>query len=358
LLFGEATMGLLGQIEAYLATHPQLIAAAGTPFVAWLAAKLLAGVLALFSLRRAHQITSPDDPALDAVEAIQRRRFPVEERDPEGVLTEKIAASGFRVFRKPRSSAVMIVLYYRRGKDITAYLTAEYFADLRTVFFWYIAMGDEDKPDGANSDASPGDPADAKAALRLVTKLLLICKRLGGWDNVIAEVDARDGREALKRLRRFQHYAWHLRHARFDNPLRPLLMVGRWLGIGNATQRPSVFKRDVPFRMPLHEAGLVEEAQAHETPAWLVVAPRDNEALAKAPGGFPTLRRESVAVLLEALRRSYTDPEEPAFNSYIARFFETMAAQLPEESRLLSQRADIGSLGHVQPSRPPPLAAE
>lgn len=337
-------MDFIKPIEQYLAEHPALIGAVSTPLAIWLGGKLLALVISLFNLRRVHQIVSADDPALDEVETIQRIKFPIEERDPEGLLARKIAASDFDPMKRPRGDEAMIVLYYKRGRNVIAYLTAEYFKETRTIFFWYIALRDEHK-DGAaeegGSAAVPMDPGDVRAALKMVKKLLTICDRIGGtWEHVIAEVDSRDMIEAVFRLRRFQQYAWLLRYSNYDDPMRWPAQVWRWLRGGTGKQPPSVFKVEIPFRMPLHEAGLTFEAEKHETPAWLVVAPRDNEAVRKL-GPDRVMPRDEVVTLLHALRNSYSDPDEPQYNAYITGFYDKLVSTVPEQSRLISRLSSV-----------------
>lgn len=333
-------MGYIAQIEAFLSTYPALVAAIGSPLVLLVLGKLFFLGLGVFTLRRVHQITSPDDPALSRVEDIQNDRFPVEERDPEGLLARKIAASNFDMRKRPGGDAATIVLYYKLGQDILAYLTAEYFVSTRTVFFWYIAKSDE-TPDGRRLG-----PGDAEMARRLVKALLRTCNRIAGpWRYVIAEVDARNVNDAIKRLGVFQSYAHALRYSNYDDPLRWLWQrLVRLFLRGRKAMPPSVFKVDIAFRMPLHEAGFLFEAEKHETPAWFVVAPRDNTALPQL-NGEPVMLRDQVVGLLDTLRQSYIDPDEPAYSAYITRFFDSLAAAIPEHSRLIFRREGLGSGG-------------
>ena len=332
-------MSIVTQIETALSAYPALTAAIGSPLVLLLAGKLFLLLYSIFKLRRVHQITSADDPALGKVEDIQRARFPIEERDPEGLLAQKIAASDFDMMKAPGSDAAMIVLYYKVGQEIVAYLTAEHFRAARIIFFWYIAKRDE-APHAKASEAAQ-DPADSEMATHMVRKLLKVCRKNGGWDRVIAEVDSRDPREAVMRLRKFQQYAWQLRFSYFDHPVRWLLQRGplRWL-FAQKKVPPSVFKVDMPFKTPLHKAGFIFESERHETPAWLVVAPRDNEAVEEV-GDRRFMPQEQVVALLDALRRSYEDPDEPEYSAYIAAFYDKIAKAVPDPSRLIFRLSEL-----------------
>lgn len=357
---GGTMVDLLTQIETFLTEYRAVATVIGSPLVALLAGKLFLMLVAVFKLRRVHQIVSADDPALGDVEDIQRIRFPIEERDPEGLLSQKIAASEFNMLGKPHSNAAMIVLYYKVGGKILAYLTAEHFRSERIIFFWYIAKGAE-TPNAGSDERTERGPAESEVATDLVSKLIHICNGYGGWDHVIAEVDSRDPHEAVMRLRRFQQYAWHLRFSKFDHPLRWLLQRPplRWI-IPRKPPAPSVFKVDLPFKMPLHEAGFLFEAEKHETPAWLVVAPRENEKV-ETVGGRHVMPREKVVALLDALRRSYEDPDEPEYSAYIATFYDTIAETVPDPSRLICRgpelavdRAAPRAAGNVVLGRPRP----
>ena len=335
-------MGFIAQIEAVLSRYPGLVAAIGSPLVLLLAGKLFLLLYSLFKLRRVHQITSADDPALGKVEDIQRARFPIEERDPEGLLAQKIAASNFDMMKQPGSDAAMIVLYYKVGHEIVAYLTAEHFRAARVIFFWYIAKRDEAPNARASKSVQAGqEPADSEMATHMVRKLLRVCQKNGGWDHVIAEVDSRDPHEAVMRLRKFQQYARQLRYSYFDHPVRWLVQRSplRWL-FKQGKVPPSVFKVDMPFKMPLHEAGFIFEAQRHETPAWLIVAPKKNEAVEEV-GDQHFMPQEQVVALLDALRRSYEDPEEPEYSAYIAAFYDKIAKSVRDPSRLIFRLSEV-----------------
>lgn len=331
---------LLTQIEKFLTEYRTIVTVIGSPLVVLVAGKLFLVLMSVFKLRRVHQIISADDPALGDVEDIQRVRFPIEERDPEGLLSQKIAASKFNMLGKPRSNAAMIVLYYKVGGKILAYLTAEHFRSERIIFFWYIAKGEE-APNVRPGERAGREPAESEVATDLVSKLIRVCNGYGGWDHVIAEVDSRDPHEAVTRLRRFQQYAWHLRYSKFDHPLRWLLQRPplRWL-FPPKPPSPSVFKVDMPFKMPLHEAGFLFEAEKHETPAWLLVAPRENETVEKA-GDRHVMPREQVVALIDVLRQSYHDPEEPEYSAYIAGFFGRAAQAVPDPSRLICRGSEL-----------------
>jgi hypothetical protein len=308
-----------------------LITLVGSPVVVAIGARFYS----IFQLRRVYQIKSADDGAIAAIEQIQERIFPKEECDPPGFLSQKIEDSHFDILGRPRSNQVMICLYYRKGRRFHGYLSAEYFVDTKTIFFWYLVnLRRSDSPYskekmGEEAEDLGPDHYDTKVAVHLIKKLSRICNGIDGpWRQMIAEVDSSQVEEAVKRVSQFQRYSRTLRRSTWRGRLIRLFKP-------TASQRPQVFKADMDFKMPLHDPGLLYEASRHETAAWLVIAP---QAPMEHKDGGPELDKARIGEIFESLVGSYRDKHEPRFNEYISRFYADLLAKLPERVRLVSER--------------------
>lgn len=315
-------------------------------------------IAAIFQLRRVHLVTRADDPVIDLIEQVQRLHFPEEELDSPGLLAERIAASKFDMFKKPRAESAVILIYYRRRGKIHGYLSAEYFKKTRTIFFWYLVnveiSGKRRVERQGTADGEMEATAiahDTKAAVKLIQKLSRVCNGINGsWRQIVAEVDATSAHKAIPRLKMFQRYAKSLaRQAGNRNPLR-------WLFGAKKPGAPQVFKVDVPFKMPLHEAGFLFEAEKHETPAWLVFAPQDPSQL-QMQDGRCSLPRARVDEMLETLRLSYQNADDPEYNRYIDGFYARLSQGLPEQCPLISRGSEFGASQRAARRRPVKTAA-
>ncbi len=336
----------------------------GQVFVALVGATLVAifGYLLASSRRvasrwlskKVFQIRSPTDEKLHTIEELQRV-FPPEERDPSGVLADCISASNY-VNGKPQSDVAQIVLYYESEGRIQGYLSAEYYIPERTIFLWYLVnlrtISDSTvlKWPPTSSDLSLEERNERErerdSALALfrelrehdyddhVSEYLLralssTCEQIKApWRHVIAEVDARRGRDAAGKLRIFQGYISKILSPTVWQRVRSKLpLIGRRID-----QSEWVFAIDVPFAMPLHDPDLLagrsaSEIKKYETKAWLIYGPRPT-------GTTPTLARADVLMFYDVLATSYKKGIVD-YDAYIDSYFENLKTKVPEHPRLL-----------------------
>lgn len=285
------------------------------------------------------QITRHDDPDIGRIEYLQSLIFPEPELDPPGVLAEKIRRSKYDFRKRPGSDHCLVLLCHKVNGQINGYISAEYFLESGIIFFWYLVSVHPRKLDaafegnGTETARSKGIARmyDAHTALSLIRRLSFACNRIRKpWRYVIAEVDSAHPKHALARLAQFQSYRKALLLEVREQGLEP---TGR-------SEPSAVFKVDIDFMMPLHEPGMVAEAAEHETPAWLVIAAQRKTELAASDEG-PVLTRADAAAMLTALQQSYTTPQEPGYNRYIASFYEGLRQRLPRYCRLVQQRSEI-----------------
>jgi hypothetical protein len=294
----------------------------------------LLGAVVWLSRRLEHpkkvwQIRSPRDPHISLIEKIQRETFPENELDPEGLLERRIAASRISRFGRARGDTVMIALYYKSKRRLRGYLSAEYFPGNNTIFFWYLVhVRRPDKETEPTEDDVEIAADERDVAVGLIREMFKICQRTGRpWHHLIAEIDVADANNARRKVRRFQMYGDKLRKAQGADGIerRPL---------------PAVFKVDMPFRMPLHDADMLQEATTRESPGWLVYAPNDVASHRRADGHY-AITRADVGLLLDTLARSYHDGDNPGYNTYVKAFFAGLAAPLPEELPLIHTRSEM-----------------
>lgn len=281
------------------------------------------------------QITRPSDPDIGAIEYLQGLIFPENELDPPGVLAEKIRHSNFDIMKKPNSTQCLILLCHKVNGQINGYISAEYFVESRIIFFWYLVSVHPRKVSAAISSMDRqgkalADAYDKETALLLIKRLSAICNKIGKpWRYVMAEVDSEDPKNALARLAQFQAYR------------KAILNQMREQGMTASNAKPSaVSKVDIDFMMPLHEPGMLAQAEAHETPAWLVIAAQRQIELASSEDGY-VLTRADAEAMLRALQKSYTDVDEKAYNNYLAAFYGRLIDKLPDYCRLQQLRSEI-----------------
>jgi hypothetical protein len=288
--------------------------------------------------RYVKHIVDPTDSMIEVIEEIQERSFPVDELDPPGLLAKRIAESNFDARGRSSADELTITVYHLRRGKIDGYLSSQYFPKHRTIFFWYIVHVGKSAEEAVDKDDVHAETRQRRGiSIKLIRRMLRICDRTGTpWESVIAEVDIEKRREVLTKVRKFQMYSseiaagsWLARKARQVVPKR-----------GPQKRAAQVFKVDVPFRMPLHDAGLLAEAESHESPGWLVFAPR-NPARYHRGGEKYSIRHDEVARLIEALRLSYNDPGNPAYNLYVDAFFRNLTASYPAEMALVHRAAQM-----------------
>lgn len=277
------------------------------------------------------------------IEDVQERVFPPDECDPRGLLGRRIDASKFGLFDRPHSDNALLAIVYMKGRTPVAYLSAEYYRDLGAIFFWYIvSLRDQSYREAlADLHLDWDDVASVRESIppKLIEKLLKVCGGASGWKFVVAEVDAAAAngeaiRMARKKVASFQRFAEDILRRWQSNP------IGRWrLRRRNVDPRlPRVFKVDMGFMMPLHDSDLLHEAHKHESPGWLIFAPRQPRDYEKN-GKYAIPGTEVKDQLLRALLlRGYHNPDNTDYNDYIASFYADLVDDLPEEVPLLFNR--------------------
>jgi len=289
---------------------------------------------------RAVLIRSSHSRLVGWIEQIQERVFPADECDPRGVLGARIDRSKFDWFGRPRSDEAVIAIVYIKGRTPVAYLSAEYFRQNGGIFFWYIvSLRDKKfKDELAHLDIDWDEIASAKGInipAELVEKLLDVC---GGekwpWKYIVAEVDVDDLEVASLKVGDFQRVAgevyrrWQENLLKRDNLPHPEAKA----------HDPQVFKVDVPFAMPLHDADLVHEAEAHESPGWLLFAPRTPKTYETGKNEYEIDGAEVRDDLLKTLRLGYHNGDAD-YDAYLAKFYERLASAVPERVKLIHNRA-------------------
>jgi hypothetical protein len=106
--------------------------------------------------------------------------------------------------------------------------------------------------------------------------------------------------------------------------------------LGESTQ-PRVFKAEAPFVMPVHDADMLDHRQEHESPGWLLFAPREPQAYLQRDGNY-YMKRDEVATLYGVLEQSYAIDEDPRYNAYLSEFFQKLAGEAPDVTRLEHER--------------------
>jgi hypothetical protein len=251
------------------------------------------------NLRRPRVIRNPDDPDVDRIEQLQLRRFGPDETDELGIV-RRFLAQNLRTeasSNKPKSQFIAITLKERR--QLKGYLTAEYFPKEHLIFFWYIVHATSAQDDDA--------------AVEMLGKLFQECDRISPWEHLMAEVESGDREKALSKMRRFRYYATKLAK----------------------TDEPRVFKINVDYRMPVHDAALLGEAEKHELPAWLVYAPKSaNEITHDGSRRFMSghvVRRLLVTLIL----RGYRDETDEQYQAYLISKTRSEASKVPDPVELV-----------------------
>ena len=276
------------------------------------------------------------------IEQVQERVFPADECDPRGVLGKRIERSRFSLMGQPKSDEAVIAIVYLKGRTPVAYLSAEYFRKTGGIFFWYIVSLRDRKYKDALADMSINwDQVESvrdNIGAELIEKLLRVCARgREPWRYVVAEVDAGNADLARKKVGAFQRAGSEVIHRWMDDwrsKLRATLG-----GPKLDPNKPRVFKIDVPFAMPLHDVDLLDEAAVHESPGWLLFAPRSVKAY-RTDDGYEISGEEVRAGVLETLRLGYsTGGEDEAFDAYISDFYAKLGAAVPERVQMIHNRA-------------------
>jgi hypothetical protein len=288
-------------------------------------------------------IKRSDDPLVGWIEDVQQRIFPEDECDPPGVLGRRIDASNFGIlgrvremFGGVRADTSMIALVYLKRRTPVAYLSAQYFPQQRTIFFWYIFSLRGKRMRKKLSDMAINwedvDAVKEKVSTRLLGKLLAVCDRGQDWRYLVAEVDDGNLGEARNKISAFQRLASEVAVAQLKR--HP---VKRWFRRGvPADLNERVFKVDIPFKMPLHDPDLIERAREHEASGWLVFAPR-SKAPFKTGKGYAIEREIVRDQLLNALiMLGYRNSDNAEYNAYIDAFFRRMTANMPEKVALIA----------------------
>jgi hypothetical protein len=269
------------------------------------------------------------------IEDVQEKIFPPDECDPRGVLGRRIDRSKFGLLGHPHSDDATVAIVYVKGRTPVAYLSAEYFRDVGIIFFWYIVSlrdgaAREDLADlhlDWDEIASVREPISPK----LIAKLLDVCSGKHPWNSVVAEVDVASIQRARQKVMSFQRAARTMIARILDHPIRRWRLLRRRVD----PQAPRVFKVDIDFMMPLHDADLLDEAHKHESPGWLLFAPREPDRYLR-DGRYEIGGAEvGDRLLATLLMRSYHDPDHPAYNVYIADFYAQLTRDLPERVPLV-----------------------
>ena len=300
---------------------------------------------------RAVLVRQSSSRLVDWIEQVQERVFPSDECDPRGVLGKRIDRSRFSWWGRTKSDAAMIAIVYLKGRTPVAYLSAEYFRQTGGIFFWYIVSLRDKKYKDALADMSiKWDQIESvhdNIGAELIEKLLRVCARgKQPWRYVVAEVDAADADLARKKVGAFQRAASEVIHRWRDDWATWLLAIGKPKLDPNM---PRVFKIDVPFAMPLHDVDLLAEAAAHESPGWLLFAPRSVDAY-RTGGGYEINGQEIRESVLDTLRRSYSTGSNEAYDAYIAHFYARLGAAVPDRVQMIHNRAVMAKPEAVEPA--------
>jgi hypothetical protein len=269
---------------------------------------------------RIYPVTNPRDRRIKAIEALQMY-FPEPERDPPGLLAQRIRESRYGRFGVAKSDFPVVCLCYERRGKVLLFLTCQYHVRTGTIFFWYLlgCKAAERAHGVIEEDGIEFDHDDDECAIALIRQMLAICDRLGGrdspWRRVIAELDTEQLQRARGKMRLVQTYARRLS----DSP------------------QPRVFKAEAPFVMPVHDADMLDQKQEHETPGWFLFAPREPKAYLQGDGKY-YMRRDEVATLYGVLEQSYAIDGDPAYNAYLSEFFRKLAGEAPDVTRLEHER--------------------
>jgi hypothetical protein len=272
---------------------------------------------------RIYAVTNPRDHRIKAVEALQNY-FPAPERDPPGLLAQRIRESRYGRFGGAKSDFPIVCLCYERRGKVLLFLTCQYHVRTGTIFFWYLlGCKAAERAQGLNEeDGVEFDRDDDECAIALIRQMLAICDRLGGrdsrWRRVIAELDTEHLQRARGKMRLFQHYARRLS----DSP------------------EPRVFKAEAPFVMPVHDADMLDHRQEHETPGWFLFAPREPKDYLQRDGNY-SMTRDEVATLYGVVEQSYALADDPAYNAYLSEFFQKLAREAPNVTRLEHERRNM-----------------
>jgi hypothetical protein len=321
----RADMNLIPDISDWL-THNAVALSATSAAVAiagaigiWLARLTWASSL-LRDRARIYPVTNPRDHRIKAIEALQAY-FPAPERDPPGLLAQRIRESRYGRFGVAKSDFPVVCLCYQRRRKVLLFLTCQYHVRTGTIFFWYLlGCKAAERAQGLNEeDGVDFDRDDDECAIALIRQMLAICDRLGGrdrpWRRIIAELDTEHLQRARGKMRLFQTYARRL---------------------SNSPQ-PRVFKAEAPFVMPVHDADMLDQKQEHETPGWFLFAPREPQTYLQRDGNY-AMTRDEVATLYGVLEQSYAIAEDPAYNAYLSDFFQKLSGEAPALTRLEHER--------------------
>jgi hypothetical protein len=315
-------MDLVSDISGWLMGNSTALGAtsAAIAIVGGIGAWLTRASWLLVDRPKIYAVTNPRDHRIKAVEALQAY-FPEPERDPPGLLAQRIRESRYGWFGVAKSDFPIVCLCYERRGKVQLFLTCQYHIKTGTIFFWYLlgcktaerALSVSEK-DGVEFDHDPDE-----CAIELIRQMLAICDRLGGrdspWRRVIAELDIEQLQRARGKMRLFQHYARKLSDSR----------------------EPRVFKAQTPFVMPVHDADMLDHRQEQETPGWLLFAPREPQAYLQRDGNY-ALTGDEVATLYGVLEQSYALADDPAYNAYLSDFFQNLASEAPRVTRLEHER--------------------
>jgi hypothetical protein len=272
---------------------------------------------------RIHAVTNPRDHHIKAVEAMQGY-FPRPERDPPGLLARRIRESRYGWFGTARSDFPIICLCYERRGKVLLFLTCQYHVRTGTIFFWYLlGYKAAERARGMIGDGGvPYDHDDDECATKLIDRMLASCNRLGGrkshWRQVIAELDIEDLQTARGKMRLFQDYAKTLSK---DPP-------------------PHVFKAEAPFVMPVHDPDMLDHRQEHEMPGWFLFAPHEPQDYLQRDGDY-YITRDQMATLYGVLEQSYALDDQPKYKAYLSEFFQKLASEVPNVTRLAHDRGNM-----------------
>lgn len=318
-------MNLVPVISQWLVANAATLGAASaaiaivTGLSIWLT-RLTRASSVLVDRPRIYPVTNPRDHRIKAIEALQTY-FPEPERDPPGLLAQRIRESRYGRFGVAKSDFPVVCLCYERRGKVLLFLTCQYHVRTGTIFFWYLlgCKAVERAQGLIEEDGVEFDRDDDECAIALIRQMLAICDRLGGRDNpwrrIIAELDTEHLQRARGKMRLFQAYARRL---------------------SNSPQ-PRVFKAEAPFVMPVHDADMLDHRQEHETPGWFLFAPREPQTYLQRDGNY-AMSRDEVTTLYGVLEQSYAIDDDPAYNAYLSEFFQKLSGEAPAITRLEHER--------------------
>jgi hypothetical protein len=272
---------------------------------------------------RIYAVTDPRDHRIKAIETLQAY-FPEPERDPPGLLARRIRESRYTRLGVAKSDFPVVCLTYERRGKVMLFLTCQYHVRTGTIFFWYLlgCKAAERAKGQLEEDGVEFHHDDDECAIALIRHMLTICDRLGGaaspWRRIIAELDIEQLQRARSKMRLFQDYAKRL----------------------SESMQPRVFKAEAPFVMPLHDADMLDHRQEHESPGWLLFAPREPQAYLQRDGNY-SMTRDEVATLYGVLEQSYAIDEDRAYNAYLSEFFQKLGREVPDVTRLEHERREM-----------------